>query len=52
MIAVGMRLGLRQIGNKPEYFAPNAELVRADIDQYELSRDVKDTKHKYLTDAG
>ena len=52
VIAVGVRLGLRQIGNKPEYFAPNAELIRADIDQYELSRDVKDTEHKYLADAG
>ena len=51
VIAVGVRLGLRQIGNKPEYFAPNAELIRADIDQYELSRNVKENEQKYLSDA-
>ena len=52
VIAVGVRLGLRQIGNKPEYFAPHAELIRADIDQYELSRNIKDNEQKYLADAG
>lgn len=51
VIAVGIRLGLRQIGNKPEYFAPNAKLIRADIDQYELSRYIKDDEIKHLTDA-
>lgn len=51
VIAVGVRLGLRQIGNKPEYFAPNAHLIRADNDQFELSRDVKPDEEKYLTDA-
>ncbi len=52
VIAVGVRLGLRQIGNKPEYFAPRAKLIRTDIDQYELSRNVKDNEDKYLNDAG
>lgn len=51
IIAVGIRLGLRQIGNKPELFAPNAKLIRADIDQSELSRQVKDDEEKYLIDA-
>lgn len=51
VIAVGVRLGLRQIGNKPEFFAPNAHLIRADNDQFELSRDVKQDEEKYLTDA-
>jgi len=51
VISVGARLGLRQIGNKKEYFAPNAELIRADVDQYELSRDVKADEEKYLIDA-
>ncbi len=51
VIAVGARLGLRQIGNKNEYFAPNAKLIRADIDEYELNRDVKRDEEKYLIDA-
>lgn len=52
VIAIGARLGIRQTGNVREYFAPNAELIRADIDQYELSRCIKDGEEKYLTDAG
>ena len=51
VISIGARLGLRQIGNKREYFAPNAKLIRADIDQYELSRDVKNDEEKHLIDA-
>lgn len=51
VISVGARLGLRQIGNKKEYFAPKANLIRADIDQYELSRNIKDEEEKYLIDA-
>ncbi|MCC8137819.1 MAG: thiamine pyrophosphate-dependent enzyme [Clostridiales bacterium] len=51
VISVGARLSLRQIGNMPEYFAPNAKLIRADIDQYELSRFIKSDEEKYLKDA-
>ena len=51
IISIGARLGLRQIGNKKEFFAPNAYLIRADIDQNELSRDIKDNEEKYLIDA-
>lgn len=51
VISVGARLGLRQIGHKPEWFAPKARLVRADVDQYELSRNVKDDEEKHLMDA-
>lgn len=51
LISVGARLGLRQIGHLSEYFAPNAKLIRADIDQYELSRNIKDDEEKYLIDA-
>ena len=51
VISIGARLGLRQIGNKKEYFAPNAHLIRADIDQYELSRDIKPDEEKHLIDA-
>ena len=41
VVAVGARLGIRQVGRDATTFAPNADLVRADIDEYELSRDVK-----------
>lgn len=51
VISIGARLGLRQIGNKKEYFAPNAKLIRADVDQYELSRNVKPDEEKHLIDA-
>ena len=51
IIAVGIRLGLRQIGNHPKLFAPNAALIRVDIDQAELSRQIKDDEEKYLMDA-
>jgi acetolactate synthase-1/2/3 large subunit len=51
VISIGARLGLRQIGNKKEYFAPQAHLIRADVDQYELSRDIKPDEEKYLIDA-
>ena len=47
VISVGARLGLRQIGNKKEYFAPHAHLIRADIDQYELSRNIKENEEKH-----
>ena len=51
VISVGARLGLRQIGHKKEWFAPKAKLVRTDVDQAELSRNVKDDEEKHLMDA-
>lgn len=51
LIAVGIRLGLRQIGHNPQKFAPKAYLIRAEIDQYELSRQVKENEEKHLMDA-
>lgn len=51
VISIGARLGIRQIGNKAEFFAPKAFLIRADVDQYELSRNIKDNEKKYLVDA-
>jgi acetolactate synthase-1/2/3 large subunit len=51
VISVGARLGLRQIGHKKEWFASKAKLVRADVDQAELSRNVKDDEEKHLMDA-
>ncbi len=51
VISIGARLGIRQIGNKAEFFAPKAFLIRADVDQYELSRNIKDNEEKHLIDA-
>lgn len=51
VIAVGVRLGLRQVGKQVENFAPKAKLIRADIDEYELARSVKENEEKYLIDA-
>ena len=51
LISVGARLGLRQVGRFTERFATEADLVRCDIDEYELSRNIKDNEKKYHTDA-
>lgn len=51
VISVGARLGIRQVGRTADKFAPNADLVRCDIDEYELSRNIKDNEKKYHTDA-
>lgn len=51
IIAIGARLGLRQIGHIPEMFAPKAKLIRCDVDQYELARQIKDDEEKYNLDA-
>lgn len=51
IVAVGARLGIRQAGRCAENFAPKADLVRADIDEYELSRNIKENEKKYHTDA-
>lgn len=51
VVAVGARLGIRQVGRDPKGFAPKADLVRADIDEYELSRTIKPGEKKYHIDA-
>lgn len=51
VLAVGARLGIRQVGRTAEKFAPNAELIRCDIDEYELSRNIKPDEKKYQIDA-
>jgi len=52
VISIGARLGIRQVGRISKNFAPNADLIRCDIDEYELSRDIKDNEKKYHKDAG
>lgn len=51
IISIGARLGIRQVGRDAKTFAPKADLVRCDIDEYELSRDIKVNEKKYHTDA-
>lgn len=51
IVAVGARLGIRQVGKDPKEFATKADLVRADIDEYELSRNIKSNEKKYHMDA-
>ena len=51
IISVGARLGIRQVGRYTKNFAPKADLVRCDIDEYELSRNIKENEKKYQTDA-
>ena len=51
IVSVGARLGIRQVGRDPKNFVPHADLVRCDIDEYELSRNIKDDEQKYHTDA-
>ncbi len=51
IVSVGARLGIRQVGRNPRNFAPKADLVRCDIDEYELSRNIKEDEKKFHTDA-
>lgn len=44
VIAMGSRLGIRQTGGKVENFAPEAELVRIDIDSNEFSKKIKENE--------
>ena len=51
IISVGARLGIRQAGKNTKNFAPQADLIRCDIDEYELSRSIKEDERKYHSDA-
>ena len=51
IVSVGARLGIRQVGQFTDKFAPMADLVRCDIDEYELSRNIKENEKKFHTDA-
>lgn len=51
IISIGARLGIRQVGRDAQNFAPKADLIRCDIDEYELSRNIKCNERKYHTDA-
>lgn len=50
VITFGSRLDLKQVGNKREQFAPNAKLIRIDIDSDEISYRVKEKEIHILAD--
>ena len=50
VIALGTRLDVRQIGARKEGFAPNAELIRIDIDSGEFSNYIKQEEKRYQCD--
>ncbi len=51
IISVGARLGIRQVGRYTANFAPHADLIRVDIDEYELGRNIKPNERQYRMDA-
>lgn len=51
IISIGARLGIRQVGRDAKTFAPKADLVRCDIDENELCRDIKPNEKKFHTDV-
>ena len=51
IISVGARLGIRQVGRYTANFAPHADLIRVDIDENELGRNIKADERQYRMDA-
>ncbi len=51
IISVGARLGIRQVGRYTANFAPHADLIRVDIDENELGRNIKLNEQQYRMDA-
>lgn len=51
IISVGARLGIRQVGRYTANFAPHADLIRVDIDENELGRNIKPNEQQYRMDA-
>lgn len=51
VISLGARLSLRQTGHKLEFFAPDAKLIRVEIDTAEISKSVKTDEEKYNIDV-
>lgn len=51
IISIGARLDVRQVGARRETFAPNAKLIRVDIDPGELSYPLRSGEHSYALTA-
>lgn len=52
LLTLGARLDVRQVGAKRENFAPNAKILRVDIDQGELNYAVRTDETDICADAG
>lgn len=52
VISLGSRLDVRQVGAKRENFAPDAKIIRFDIDQGEMSNRVHENEEQYCMDVG
>lgn len=50
VICLGTRLDIRQIGVNREKFAPNAKIIRVDIDEGELKNKVRDDEIQFQID--
>ncbi len=50
IISIGSRLDIRQVGAKRENFAPNARIIRFDVDRNELSYPVHQDETQICTD--
>lgn len=51
LISIGASLGKKQTGVKLKDFAPNANLIRIDIDETQLKNKIKETEVQILTDS-
>lgn len=47
LICLGTRLDVRQVGGKREQFAPNAQIIRIDIDEAELENKIRDDEYSF-----
>lgn len=52
LISLGSRLDVRQVGGKREAFAPDAEIIRVDIDEAELSNKIRDDDRSFKMHLG
>lgn len=50
LISIGSRLDCRQTGSKKENFAPNAKIIRFDIDEDEMSNKIKNDEIQIVSD--
>lgn len=51
IISLGARLDIRQVGKNRENFAPNAKIIRVDIDPNELAYKIREDEIDICTDA-
>ena len=50
IISIGTRMDIRQVGAHRDQFAPNAKIIRFDVDRGELEYKVHDDEHQIVAD--